>query len=390
MSLVRVLAIAVLAGLALTTPDRAVAQTTFPNVKLQGRLQEQFYFFGNDDYASATGPNSNVFTRRARIEARGQINEYVTVYIQPSFEGGRIAPSSSCTSTLDTLTSTVTTTCTNGTTGLRLRDAWIDVRLTKPEARTAFTVRVGQEKRPFSRYELTSSNNLPSIERGGGRGLRAVQSNDLFGNAQLLAHDVGAHVQLDHKLGGTRLLSVVAGAYNGRGESLNDNNDAKSFGFRATADVVAKLSVGGAYFTHDNIVGADSALRNYGFGFDAQWGKPGDEGLFVLTEWLEGKGIPASLTVDKPSIRGVQALAAYNIRMKSPSSWLYAIEPSIRVDVADPNTDATGDRATLITAVLGFYISSKAQFRVGFEHQSFQATGAGSISGVRSALTVNF
>ncbi len=284
----------------------------------------------------------------------------------------------------------MTTICTNGTTGIRLRDAWVDVRLTRPEARTAFTVRVGQEKRPFSRYELTSSNNLPSIERGGGRGLLAVQSNDLFGSAQLLAHDVGAHLQLDHKLGGSRVLSVIAGAYNGRGESLNDNNDAKSFGFRATADVSGKLSVGGSYFSHDNIVGTDSALRNYGYGLDAQWGKPGDEGLFVLGEWLQGKGIPASLAVDKPSIRGIQGLAAYHIRLKSPTSWLYAIEPSLRVDVADPNTDTADDGATLISAVLGFYVSSKAQFRVGVEHQRFQATGASSISGVRTALTVNF
>jgi hypothetical protein len=389
MSAGRALSTALLVPLSLALAQGVAAQTTFPSVKVQGRLQEQFYYFGNQDYAAA-GTRSNVFTRRARIEARGQINEYVTLYIQPSFEGGRTAPSSSCTSSLDTLTNTVTTTCSNGTTGIRLRDAWIDVRLTKPEARTAFTVRLGQEKRPFSRYELTSSNNLPSIERGGGRGLLAVQSNDLFGNAGLLAHDVGAHVQVDHKLAGTRLVSVVAGVYNGRGESLNDNNNAKSFGVRATADVWSKLSLGSSYFSHDNLIGADSALRNDGYGLDAQWGKAGDEGFFALGEWLEGKGIPASATAAKPSIRGFQALVAYNFRMKSPSSWLYAIEPSLRVDHADPNTDTADNAATLITGVLGFYISSKAQFRVGIEHQSFQAAGAESITGVRSALTVNF
>lgn len=390
MSFARAVGLAAVAGVALGAPRMSAAQTTYPNVRLQGRLQEQFYYFDNGDYAATTGPKSNFFTRRARLEARGQINEYVTVYIQPSFEGGRTPPSSSCRSTLDTVTSTVTTTCTNGTTGIRLRDAWIDVRLTKPEAKTAFTIRVGQEKRPFSRYELTSSNNLPSIERGGGRGLLAVQSNDLFGGAQLLAHDVGAHVQLDHKLAATRMLTLVAGAYNGRGESLNDNNNAKSFGFRATADVSGRLSVGGSYFSHDNIVGADSALKNYGYGIDAQWGKVGEEGLFFLGEWLQGKGIPASLAVDKPSIRGIQGIAAYNIRMKSPTSWLYAIEPSLRVDLADPNTEVDNDGATLITAVLGFYVSSRAQFRAGVEHQSFQAAGAGSISGIRTALTVSF
>jgi hypothetical protein len=35
-------------------------------------------------------------------------------------------------------------------------------------------------------------------------------------------------------------------------------------------------------------------------------------------------------------------------------------------------------------------MSSKAQFRVAYERESFQATGAPSISGLRSALTVSF
>ncbi|HEU4953469.1 MAG TPA: hypothetical protein VFT28_02805, partial [Gemmatimonadales bacterium] len=37
------------------------AQTTYPNVKLNGRLQEQFYYFDNSDYAPALGTTSNFF-----------------------------------------------------------------------------------------------------------------------------------------------------------------------------------------------------------------------------------------------------------------------------------------------------------------------------------------
>ncbi len=371
--------------------QHAAAQTTYPNVRVIGRLQEQFYYFGNEDYASTTGPQSNFFTRRARIEARGQINEYITVYIQPSFEGGRsISGSNSCSPVIvdNPLPDTVSVNCTfSGTGGVRLRDAWIDVRLSKPETKTAFIIRAGQEKRPFSRYELLSSNNLPSIERGGGRGLIASQSNDLFGGAGFLAHDVGAHARVEHKLDATgRMVILTAGVYNGRGESVNDNNNAKSFGVRATADVYSKLGIGAAVFSHDQIVGADSSFRNTAWGVDAQWNKVGEPGLFALVEYLSGE----RPVVGTPRMRGLQALAAYNIRMKSPTSWLYAIEPSIRVDLADPDTDVDDNGSTLITATLGFYASSRAQFRVGFESQSFQASGAKSISGIRSALTVNF
>ncbi|HET6796675.1 MAG TPA: porin [Gemmatimonadales bacterium] len=374
----------------------AGAQTTYPNVKLTGRLQEQFYYFDNEPYAATVGAKDNFFTRRARIEARGNISENVIVYIQPSFEGGRNLSSvaTACTSTpVPVGGGTPTITCrTTGRSGLRLRDAWIDVRFSPEASKSALYLRAGQEKRPYSRYELTSSNNLVSIERGAGQGLVPRASNDLFTANGFVSHDVGASVRYEYKLddAGTRLVTLKVGAYNGQGESLNDVNNKKSFGARATAGVYSKLDIGGSWFAHDAIVTVgstiDSAFTNYAWGVDAQWGKPGDEGLYVLGEYLDGNDATAA----KNKIRGIQGLAAYNYRFTSPTSWLYAIEPAFRIDISDPNTDADSDRSTLITAVLGIYMSSKAQLRVAYERQSFQDDVTPSISGVRSALTVNF
>ena len=368
------------------------AQTTYPNVKVTGRLQEQFYYFDNKDYAATVGPESNFFTRRARIEARGNISENVVVYIQPSFEGGRNLSNVATTCTSSAVPAgggTPTISCrTTGRSGLRLRDAWIDVRFAKEGAPGTFYLRFGQEKRPYSRYELTSSNNLPSIERGAGQGLLAQASNDLFAANGFLSHDVGARIRYEYKISDLQLVTASIGAYNGQGESLNDVNTKKSFGARVTAAVTPKLDVGGSWFAHDGIVTVavpDSTWTNYAFDLDAQWGKPGDEGLYVLGEFLHGNDATAA----KNKIQGIQGIAAYNIRMKSPTSWLYAVEPAFRFDVADPNTDLDNNRVTTLTAVLGVYMSSKAQFRVAYEHQSFQA-GTPSISGVRSALTVSF
>jgi hypothetical protein len=372
----------------------AGAQTTYPNVKLSGRLQTQFYYFDNEDYAATVGPKDNVFIRRARIEARGQISENVGVYIQPSFEGGRNLSSlvTTCTSTpVPGGGGTPTITCrTSGRSGIRLRDAYIDVRFSPEASKGALYLRGGQEKRPFSRYELTSSTNLPSIERGGGQGLLARASNDLFGAAGFLSHDVGASLRYEYRLDEVRLVTLKFGAYNGQGESLNDVNDKKSFGARGTFGITPKLEVGASWFAHDGIVTVggvpDSTFTNYAFDIDAQWGKPGDEGLFALAEYLHGNDASAS----KFTIQGIQGVAAYNIRMQSPTSWLYAVEPAFRFDLADPNTDADDDRITTLTAVLGVYMSSRAQFRVAYERQSFQGDVTPSISGVRSALTVNF
>jgi hypothetical protein len=126
----------------------ASAQTTYPNVKMTGRLQEQFYYFDNEPYATTVGSKDNFFTRRARIEARGQISENVTVYIQPSFEGGR-----NLSGVVTTCSGTPLTCRTTGRSGLRLRDAWIDVRFSPEASKGALYLRAGQEKRPYSRYE---------------------------------------------------------------------------------------------------------------------------------------------------------------------------------------------------------------------------------------------
>ncbi len=376
------------------TAGRLAAQTTYPSVKLSGRLQEQFYYFDNDAYAPAAGSRSSFLIRRARIEARGQISENVSVYVQPSFEGGRpLSATTTCTSTpVPPGGGTPAVTCrTTGRSGLRLRDAYIDVRFARDERPTALYLRGGQEKRPFSRYELMSSNDLPSIERGAGPGLPGRASNNLFESAGFLSHDVGASLRLEHQLDEARMLTLKVGAYNGQGESLADVNDRKSFGARGTVAVTPKIDVGVSWFAHDGIVtrnGApDSAFTNYAFDLDAQYGKPGGEGLFALAEYVQG----TDATADKSRLRGFQAVAAYNVRVASTASWLLsAVEPAVRVDRADPNSDQDDDAVTTVTAVLGLYLSSRAWLRLGYERQTFQADGAESVSGIRSMLAVNF
>jgi len=224
-------------------------------------MQEQFYYFNNDAYAAAVGSKSDFFTRRARIEARGQISENVTVFLQPSFEGGRNLSSVTTTCTSSAVPATggtpVITCKTTGRSGLRLRDAWAEVRFAPATSKTALYLRAGQEKRPYGRYELTSSNNLPSIERGAGQGLPGKASNNLFDDGSFLSHDVGASVRVEHQLDDVRMATLKFGVYNGQGESLNDVNNAKSFGVRGTVGVYSKLDVGASWGAHDKVLGAD-------------------------------------------------------------------------------------------------------------------------------------
>jgi energy-converting hydrogenase Eha subunit G len=62
----------------------------------------------------------------------------------------------------------------------------------------------------------------------------------------------------------------------------------------------------------------------------------------------------------------------------------------VQYDVADTDADTDDNGTTLVHAGVNFYLSSKAQIRIMYERQNFNAEGAESISGVRTALTVNF
>jgi len=374
----------------------AQEQESYPKVQITGRAQEQFYWFDNEAFAEDVGPQSNFFLRRVRLEARGELSERVAFFIQPSFEGGR---TTSSTTTCDPVTvpaggGTVRPECTTTSRGgIRLRDAWIDLRLTPAGTRTALFVRGGQEKRPFSRLELLSSNNLPTIERGAGDGLPFAASNDVFDDLGFMSQDVGASVRLEHALAGepggsgARLATLWVGVYNGQGESLDDVNDAKSFGARATASLAGRLDVGASVFSRDRILAADSAFRTTGWGVDAQWSRPGEPGLFALAEYLQGE----DATVAKNTVRGGQVLAAWHLRTASPRGLLYAVEPALRVDLVDPNADADApnDRVTTLTGGLNFYLARRAILRVAYERQSLQGADD-AVQGVRSQLQVNF
>lgn len=357
-------------GLLLLGSAQLAAQVTYPNVKIAGRLQTQAYYFSNDDSstAAATGPQSNMFVRRARIQANGNITETVSFVIQPSFE--------------------------EGSTRLRLRDAYIDVGFQRGEPRTRFTLRMGQEKRPFGRYELTSSNNLPSIERGAGKGLVKFSSNDLFTTNGFLSHDVGAAFLVASKINDAQMWTLQVGAYTGEGESKNDVNNAKSFAVRATVGVTSKLNIGGSFLSHESIntdtsvTGGvvDSSYKNNGFGVDASWGRPGDEGLYLVGDYMRAE----SKANNDIKTQGISLVGAWHIRMKDPNAFLYGIEPAVRFDMVDPDTDTNDDGGSIITAGVNFYLSSRAQLRAAYERQSFQNDAIHSISGVRTAFTVNF
>jgi hypothetical protein len=357
-------------------PGSLLAQDkpAYPVIKLGGRMQVQAYAFDDDGLAptegGAAGPSSNIILRRARFEVNARVSERVSFTVMPSYESPRNR--------------------------VRLRDAFVDLRLTPADDRRAVVLRAGQEKRPFGRYELLSSNNLPSIERGAGGGLGSLSStHTMFESNGLLSHDVGVALRADLPLDGARMFRLHAGAYNGQGESFSDINAAKSWGLRATVDVWRRLSLGASYADHETAQLEDPdvpagpvgpTVRNQAVGLDLMYGAPGDPGLLVIGDWMRGEDTTAART----PIRGAQVVAAWHFRLAQPSALLWAVEPVVRADWSTADADDPDRELFLFTAGVGLYATARTHWRIVYERQRPADESRRTVAGVRTMLSTSF
>lgn len=356
-----------------------VANAQAPNIRVAGRMQAQYRFSWGDS-SGTFNPNlvSNSFEiRRLRIQADVRFGDYITLSIQPSLEMA----------------------------ALRMRDAYLRVGLAPQVG-----VTVGQEKSPFQRYELNSSNNLLSIERGV-RILRLANReglNDLLVNNGYASHDLGAFV--DWAATGNR-FSVKVGMANGSRESAADVNTAKSFYGRATATALVNaddqplLQLGASFASRDRAVCqtlgtasgtctayyADSSVATTAFGVDAEWGgfRPG---WHVILDVALGDNVPLATrkatgrnagNVDSASapivtFRGLSLVGAFRLNTAGPDTRVVKmLEPALRIDYLDPDTDTDDDEGMLITPAVSVYFANSVALRAGFDVYAYKdATGA--------------
>lgn len=347
-----------------------------PAVRVAGRMQAQ-YRSASGDSTSAFNTNTvlNGFEiRRLRIQTDVRFGDLILMVAQPSLEMGT----------------------------LRMRDAYLRVGFSPH-----FGLTVGQEKSPFLRYELNSSNNLPSIERGlrilglAGREI----TDDITVNNGYAAHDIGATV--DYLSTGSR-FTVKAGITNGSRESSTDANNAKSYVARVTAtpllnrDDQPLVQVGVSVAARDRAIcsvctGTISYFPNQryytsAFGIDLEYGgfRPG---FHVIADFATGDNVPlalrantgrntANLRATGPgnvvTFRAFNVVAAWRHVVSTPESGkvVQLVEPALRVDFTDPNTAAANDQGLLITPVLNIYFTGTVIARIGLDWYRYRDAAA--------------
>jgi hypothetical protein len=310
--------------LALLAPAPLPAQLRLPDGitgRLSGRLHVQFNTTSVDSAGGEALPASEFLIRRARLTFDITLNDLISARIEPDYGTGS---------------------------SFSLRDAYVRFSVDP-----AFRATVGQFKRPFDLFELTSSSQILVVERAGGiRGvdgcgpLGAVCSlSTLTEDLEYSDRDLG--LLLDGALPGNRFRYAVA-VNNGAGLNNRETTGNKQFTARLSVapvrDVVVSVNGARKDYVHP-VSGADR--------FTTGWGADLEVGNFTSGPHLQagvvggGNWTIGTTDTEVASFLAGQIIATYKAALGH--RYVRGIEPVARVSFGDPDTDVADDGGWLVT-----------------------------------------
>jgi len=307
-----------LAAAAAVEPPKAVAAASsetkwYDKYSIRGYTQLRFNHLLDDELDGfahpadrSVGEDQSLFIRRLRLILSGDINDHLSLYLQPDFA---VTPSGSTTTHF-----------------VQLRDAYVDYAFDKKKE---WRIRVGQSKIPYSFENLQSSQNRIPLDR-----------NDATNSCCRDERDIGAffywapeHIRKRFKelvasgLKGSGDYGVVAlGLYNGQGANRFERNDsfhvvgrltwpwqfangqifeagvqALNGRFMPTADARVGLRAPASGF-QDQRAGFHAVLYPQPFGLQAEW------------NWGKGPELSADQQrIDVESLHGGYVQAMYKL-----------------------------------------------------------------------------
>lgn len=328
-------AAALLAILVTDTAAQITVNSKATEITLTGRVHLQW------NSTSVDGELSNEFLiRRARFTAEVDINDWISGKVQPDFGDG----------------------------GISLKDAYLRLSFDP-----AFRTTIGQFKRPFDLFELTSSTQILVVERAGGvRGVDACSGPGGVCSYSRLTEKLGYSdrdigVMVDGSFGeGWKYMASVTNGTGGNGE---EENDTKSYSGRLGFEPLPDLAVAAQVGVHDYIDGSGATSSNeyaLAFGGDVEWGDF-DSGLHLQAGVTAGDNwLNLDAGGDPTTFVTAQGIVTYKVPVQN-SRILQAVEPVGRISWADPDTDASSDDGILFTPGIVLFFSGRNKFAVNVD-----------------------
>lgn len=378
------LAVAALIGL-LAAPSSAAAQEGVPivssaeEIDLSGRFQLQAATSScAGDPPDAGSPCASVapgldwFARRARLSATVRVSDFISGKIEPDF--GSVS-------------------------GVTLRDAY--GMLTFSESAR---LQVGQFKKPFDGFHLTSSTQILTIERDldvpGVPGQRALSMAELTTANTLSSYDLG--VMISGRL--SENVRYRAGTFDGRSPSANgDVNTEKQFVGRLqystqAGELPLKLAVAGA-LTDLPYTGVEGRLAGQYYANGELWAELGDfeGGPHVQAGWVFGEntleapagGTPAPPDAELATMHGFQVIGSYRTPVEAVPR-VEAVEPLLRIAVSEPNTGIDDDAVYGFTPGVQVFFAGRNKVAVNWDFVSFADGGTSSANSFKLQYQFHF
>lgn len=332
----------------LAVPDLAESQIEISSrassIQVGGRVHAQYAT------SSVGDADNDFFLRRVRLIADITLNDFVTARVQPDFARGKIA----------------------------LQDVYVRLG-----SSSKFRVWVGQFKRAFDIFELSSSTDLSIIERDARvegvsecSGVSGICSySRLTEKLKYAERDQG--IKID---GSSGRMSYQFTLTNGTGINVSDENDAKSYSGRLSFTASDKVTFSAQVGVHDYLFplvatrterGVDmKTARGVAWGADLEFGT-----------WRDGAHIQASVirgdnwksldsNQNEATFLTTQIVASY---YSEKSGRLAGIEPLLRLSFGDPDTAVGKNAGTVVTPGLMFYLQGKSKIGANLDVYSPQS-----------------
>lgn len=320
--------LAVIAGLPTLLAGRAAAQTTVHthavDITLTGRVHTQF-----NTSSVATEPGDAFLIRRARFSAAIKINDFVSGLVSPEYAGNR---------------------------------AQLKVAVLQLAFGRWFNATIGQYKRPFDLFTLTSSTQILVIERTGDirgvdtcTGVGGVCSfNRFLEQLEYSGTDIG--IILDGHARRGRVSYAVA-VMNGPGPNQADENGTKSYAGRVTFAPARNVHLGGNVAVHDYVNPVQGNAYASAYEGDVEIGNF-RRGFHLQAGAVTGDNWRALVAGQPRRFLALQAIATYKVPVHRPP-YAEAIEPVARVSWGNPDTATPGDGGLLLTPGVVWYIAGR-------------------------------
>ena len=333
----------------LAAPARAqkVTASGVDSVRVRLNLQPQF------NTSSADGePDSEWLVRRARLGVGAYAGGWLYAFAEGDFGRG----------------------------DAKLTDGYVSLQF---DPRLA--IRAGQFKVPFDELELTSSRELPVIERDPlPRGAAGFSPNGLLDDLGFNARDIG----IDWK-GRFERVRATVGLFNGQGDGVEETDDGKQLAAQIQAEIAAGWRLTGAWtgLRLSDPPAEDEAAWYHAFEIAIRGGEYAEPGLQLLGQIFVGDDYdPELLGDDDASFVAWQGIVGWHVASYG-IPYLIGWEPVLRVGWTriEDGSVVVGDEifplgsaepaTTVASAGVNLYWKERIRTQLGVDWSSFDGDG---------------